>query len=97
MADAVEEGKALRKDEELEAEAAAARLPESDFDAIKNLAHTIDIEEELKDDELLGEATLAKLSPIPGTEEPALKENIAEETGNNEAIDDEDAGKEKKE
>ena len=97
MADAVEEGKAMRKDEELEAEAAAARLPESDFDAIKILAHTIDTEEELKDDELLGEATLAKLAPVPGTKETATNENIAEETGKDEAVVEEDDGKEKKE
>jgi small subunit ribosomal protein S2 len=96
MADAVEEGKALRKDEELEAEAAAARVPESDFDSVKILAHTIDTEEELKDDELLGEATLAKLAPVPGTEEITSNEVVVEETEKKEELIDEDAGKEKK-
>jgi small subunit ribosomal protein S2 len=96
MADAVEEGKALRKDEELEAEAAAARVPESDFDSVKILAHTIDAEEELKDDELLGEATLAKLAPVPGTEEITSSEVVVEETEKKEELIDEDAGKEKK-
>lgn len=97
MADAVEEGKAMRKDEELEAEAAAARLPESDFDSVKILAHTIDTEEELKDDELLGEATLAKLAPAPGSDEVTAINNVLEETGGRESLTDEDAGKEKKE
>ncbi len=97
MADAVEEGKAMRKDEELEAEAAAARLPESDFDSVKILAHAIDTEEELKDDELLGEATLAKITPVPGIEETATNEVVTEETGNDETKVDDDAGKEKKE
>jgi len=96
MADAVEEGKALRKDEELEAEAAAARVPESDFEAVKMLAHTIDSDEELKDDELLGEATLAKLAPVPVTEETASTDKGAEAIAPEEAVD-EDAGKEKKE
>jgi small subunit ribosomal protein S2 len=97
MADAVEEGKALRKDEELEAEAAASRLPESDFESIKILAHTIDSDEELKDDELLGEATLAKLAPIPGPEEVLSNEVVGEEAATEEAVIDEDAEKEKKE
>ncbi|MGA2503027.1 MAG: 30S ribosomal protein S2 [Anaerolineales bacterium] len=97
MADAVEEGKALRKDEELEAEAAAARMPESDFDSVKILAHTIDTEEELKDDELLGEATLAKLAPGPGTEEIVSNEGVVDETVPEGPASDEDAGKEKKE
>jgi small subunit ribosomal protein S2 len=96
MADAVEEGKALRKDEELEAEAAAARVPESDFEAVKMLAHTIDSDEELKDDELLGEATLAKLAPVPATEETASTDKGAEAIAPEEPVD-EDAGKEKKE
>lgn len=96
MADAVEEGKALRKDEELEAEAAAARVPESDFEAVKMLAHTIDSDEELKDDELLGEATLAKLAPVPATEETASTDKGAEAIAPEKAVD-EDAGKEKKE
>jgi small subunit ribosomal protein S2 len=63
MADAVEEGKAMRKDEELEAEAAEARIADAASESIKRPARAIDLDEELKDDELLGEATLAKLAP----------------------------------
>ncbi|MGZ6346804.1 MAG: 30S ribosomal protein S2 [Anaerolineales bacterium] len=96
MADAVEEGKALRKDEELEAEAAAARVPESDFEAVRMLAHTIETDEELKDDELLGEATLAKLAPVPGPEVTTSTDEGVEEIVPEETLDD-DAGKEKKE
>ena len=69
MADAVEEGKAMRKDEELEAEAAAARAPEETTEAGRKLTHsTIDMDEELQDNELLGESTLAKLAPAPSVE-----------------------------
>jgi small subunit ribosomal protein S2 len=63
MADAVEEGKALRKDEQIEAEAAQARLAESDPDALRRPVNTFETDEELQDDELLGESTLAKLTP----------------------------------
>ncbi|HEY5270203.1 MAG TPA: 30S ribosomal protein S2 [Anaerolineales bacterium] len=96
MADAVEEGKALRKDEELEAEAAEARVAEAATDSIKKPAHVIDTEEELKDDELLGEATLAKLAPIPEIEEITMEEVVVEETATEKAVIDDDTGKEEK-
>ncbi len=97
MADAVEEGKALRKDEELEAEAAESRVAEDATDSLKRSAHAIDTtEEELKDDELLGEATLAKLTPIPEIEEVKVDEPVVEETATKEAVIVDDAGKEKK-
>ena len=76
MADAVEEGKAMRKDEELEAEAAAARLPEFESEANKPSHSTMDLDEELQDNELLGESTLAKLTPSPAVEEPATTDEI---------------------
>ena len=79
MADAVEEGKALRKDEELEAEAAESRVAEAATDSIKRPAHAIDTEDELKDDELLGEATLAKLAPIPEKEEATTEEIVLDD------------------
>ncbi|HEX7542019.1 MAG TPA: 30S ribosomal protein S2 [Anaerolineales bacterium] len=96
MADAVEEGKALRKDEELEAEAAESRVAEAATDSVKRPAHVIDTEEELKDDELLGEATLAKLAPIPEVEEITMEEVVVEETATEKAVIDDDAGKEEK-
>jgi small subunit ribosomal protein S2 len=97
MADAVEEGKALRKDEELEAEAAASRVGESTMDSVKVPANVIDIEEELKDDELLGEATLAKLAPAPETEVVTLDKVVVEATATDEKEVDDDAGKDKEE
>jgi small subunit ribosomal protein S2 len=97
MADAVEEGKALRKDEEIEAEAAESRLAESASDSLKRPAHAIDVEEELKDDELLGESTLAKLAPIPSIEEIATEEVVVDETVPEESVIDENAGIEGKE
>jgi len=91
MADAVEEGKALRKDEELEAEAVEARLAEVDSDSVRRSARIMDTEEELKDDELLGEATLAKLTPILNVEEVELEEVVVEETPQDAAMDDNSA------
>jgi small subunit ribosomal protein S2 len=84
MADAVEEGKAMRKDEELEAEAAASRFADAEHDSGKRPAHSIDLEEELKDDELLGESTLAKITPVPtpnviSVEDDLLEENTTED------------------
>ncbi len=97
MADAVEEGRAQRKDVELEAEAAESLVAEAATDLVKSPAHAIDMEEELKDDELLGEATLAKLAPVPEIEEVTVEEVVVEETATEEAVKDDDAGKEEKE
>jgi len=87
MADAVEEGKAMRKDEQLEAEASEARVADAATESIRRPANAIDSDEELKDDELLGEATLAKLAPIPEIEEATTVETVISD----------DAGKEVKE
>jgi len=77
MADAVEEGKAMRKDEELEAESAAARLPEDISEGTRSARSGMDMDEDLKDNELLGESTLAKLTPAPIAEEtPAVIDKV---------------------
>jgi len=70
IAEAVLEGKAMRKDEELEAEAEAARATEAGAAPVREVA-VVEAEEELGDEALLGEATLAKLTPreIPEVEE----------------------------
>jgi len=96
MADAVEEGKALRKDEELEAEAAESRVAEAATDSLKRPVYAVD-EEELKDDELLGESTLAKLAPVPDLEEVTVGKTVVEETATEKVVLDDDAGKEEKE
>jgi len=79
MADAVEEGKAMRKDQELEAEAQAAEGAMAEGE--KKLAHVLEMEEELEleDDELLGEATLAKLTPSKSGEDEEESEEGEEE------------------
>jgi small subunit ribosomal protein S2 len=68
MADAVEEGKAARKDEEIEAEAA---MKPAEMQAAEGAdqARTTGMEDELEDAKLLGESTLAKLAPAPKVEE----------------------------
>jgi small subunit ribosomal protein S2 len=76
IADAVEEGKAMRKDEELEAEAEAARAAEAGAAPVREVA-VVEAEEELGDEALLGEATLAKLIP---REIPEVVEEVEVET-----------------
>jgi small subunit ribosomal protein S2 len=68
MADAVEEGKAMRKDEEIEAESAKRPAGEAETEYV-NIPSTIGMEDELEDAKLLGESTLAKLAPAPKPEE----------------------------
>ena len=78
IADAVLEGKAMRKDEELEAEAEAARTAEAGAALVREVA-VVEAEDELGDEALLGEATLAKLTPreIPAIEK---EEEVVVET-----------------
>jgi len=78
IADAVLEGKALRKEEELETEIEATRVVETSGALARELP-IVEAEEELGDEALLGEATLAKLSTreiskSAGEETPAIEE-----------------------
>jgi small subunit ribosomal protein S2 len=73
MADAVEEGKAARKDEEIEAEAAMKPSEILAAEAAEQ-ARTTGMEDELEDAKLLGESTLAKLAPAPKVEEEPVVE-----------------------
>ncbi len=70
MADAVEEGKAARKDEEIEAEAAMKPAEMQGPEAAEQA--TTGMEDELEDAKLLGKSTLAKLAPAPKVEEIAV-------------------------
>ena len=63
IADAVLEGKAMRKDEELEQAAELKLGAESALEREYKPVAALDLDEELGDDQLLGEATLAKLTP----------------------------------
>ncbi|MCD4672534.1 MAG: 30S ribosomal protein S2 [Anaerolineaceae bacterium] len=77
MADAVLEGKAMRKDEMQEEEAGALAAK-----ATAEAAPRFSKEEELSDEELLGASTLAKLRPektAEAAEEVATEEAIVEE------------------
>jgi hypothetical protein len=67
VADAVLEGKAMRKDEEMEAEAEAK--PAGEASAVEPGAHHVELDEELEDEALLGASTLAKLTPAVKEEE----------------------------
>jgi len=88
MADAVEEGKAMRKDEELEEEGAAKSMTGAEAEAAVKAAHTMETEVEFQDNELLGESTLAKLSTSKADE---TAETTQEPSGDDEeeAEDDE--------
>ncbi len=70
MADAVEEGKAMRKDVELEAEVTTKPVTEAEVEAAMRSAHAMEAEVDLQDNELLGAATLAKMSSTPKEETP---------------------------
>src|SRR5687767_1555949 len=61
VADAVLEGKALRKDEEGEEKTAGEAQPKTDRSA-RRIPKVVDVDEELEDGALLGEATLAKMN-----------------------------------
>ncbi len=75
IADAVIEGKSMRKDDELLAETEAERKP------VEQLRTTL-VEEEPEDEELLGAATLAKLTnrkPVKDEEEAVVEGEASEE------------------
>jgi small subunit ribosomal protein S2 len=89
VADAVLEGKAMRKDDELSEEKLAAEAMAQSDRSTRRAPRIVETDEELQDDALLGQATLAKLNasredeqvpvpaPIPAVEE--TKEETKEE------------------
>ena len=80
VADAVLEGKAMRKEED-EDKPLAETQPRSDKSS-RRIPKVVDVEEELQDDALLGEATLAKMNaaredaPATVTETPAAEKPV---------------------
>jgi small subunit ribosomal protein S2 len=74
VADAILEGKALRKEEEGEEKPVEDTRARTDKSA-RRAPKVVDVDEELQDDALLGEATLAKMSAaredVPAVETPA--------------------------
>src|SRR3990172_9089707 len=83
VADAVLEGKAMRKEEDMEEKPSADAKGKSDRPARK-APKVVETDEELQDDALLGEATLAKLSTTkkdaeaPKAEAPIVEAPVAE-------------------
>ncbi|HUF00616.1 MAG TPA: 30S ribosomal protein S2 [Anaerolineales bacterium] len=81
VADAVLEGKAMRKEEDEEKLAAEAQVsPEK---SARRIPKVVDVDEEVEDDALLGEATLAKMSAAredvagtPAVEKTEQKEEV---------------------
>jgi len=73
VADAVLEGKALRKEEDMETSEAEASAT-ADKNARKS-ARIVEADDELQDDDLLGEATLAKLNATHDEEAPAADDD----------------------
>jgi len=83
VADAVLEGKALRKEDEDADDAAAAA---GDDASARKPVRVVETDEEVKDEELLGEATLAKLNASRDEEEQAeAAASDTEETASPEA------------
>jgi small subunit ribosomal protein S2 len=80
VADAILEGKALRKEEEGEEKPAeeTKMRPEK---STRRIPKVVDVDEELRDDALLGEATLAKMSAAR-EDVPAVETPVVEKTEN---------------
>jgi small subunit ribosomal protein S2 len=74
VADAVLEGKALRKDDDMDARDAAAEISE-DKSAGKP-ARKVELDDELDEGDLLGEATLAKLNVSREEDEKPAEETV---------------------
>jgi small subunit ribosomal protein S2 len=78
VADAVLEGKAMRKEEEDDKPVAEAQ-PRQDKSA-RRIPKVVEVDEELQDDALLGEATLAKMNAAredtPAAETPATEKPV---------------------
>ena len=91
VADAVLEGKAMRKDDELSEEKLAAEALSQSDKTTRRAPRIVETDEELQDEALLGQATLAKMNasredeqvPAPAPA-PAVEETKTEETNTEE-------------
>jgi small subunit ribosomal protein S2 len=79
VADAVLEGKAMRKEEEPEEPVAAAAEGTPERARAQRVPHVVDSDEELEEGALLGASTLAKLNVSRKPEEPAAEQPPAAE------------------
>jgi len=83
VADAVLEGKAMRKEEDDGEEGMSA----GDVMSVRRPVRVVDLEEDADDEELLGEATLAKMNATREEEVPALSdESESDETSESEPV-----------
>ena len=76
IADAVLEGKAMKKDEESEEQERA----QADSPVARKTARVVEVDDDLEDEDLLGEATLAKLTHNADDEDDDSAEESEEET-----------------
>ena len=90
VADAVLEGKAMRKEEDMDE--GDATVGSADESAARRPARRVDLEDELDEEDLLGEATLAKLN-VSRDEDDSDDENNSEES--DESTEDESTEEEK--
>jgi small subunit ribosomal protein S2 len=79
VADAVLEGKAMRKEEEPEAAAREAVEEQAEKPRMRRAVKVVDTDEEVTEDVLLGEATLAKLSATRKPEDVLPEKEMVEE------------------
>jgi small subunit ribosomal protein S2 len=76
IADAVLEGKAMKKDEESEEQERA----QTESPVVRKTARVVEVDDDLEDEDLLGEATLAKLTRNADDEDDDSAEESEEET-----------------
>ncbi|MGH9429708.1 MAG: 30S ribosomal protein S2, partial [Terriglobia bacterium] len=87
VADAVLEGKAMHKDDELSEEKLAAEAMAQSDRTTRRAPRIVETDEEVEDDALLGQATLAKMNasrkdePVPAAVEETKEETKTEEKG----------------
>ena len=70
----------MRKDEEVEGGEEKA-VGAVDLETAKHPTRTVEVEDELDDEDLLGEATLAKLGPVHGeSEDEEIDDEVVDDT-----------------
>jgi small subunit ribosomal protein S2 len=74
VADAVLEGKAMRKEEDTEGEKPAEQMKAKSERPARKAPRVVDTDEEVEDNALLGESTLAKMSAAQEPAKPAVEE-----------------------
>jgi len=76
IADAVLEGKAMRKEEEVTEEKPVEQVKSRSDRSARKAPRVVETDEELEDKVLLGESTLAKMSAAQEAVKPAVEETV---------------------